>query len=99
MVSGEPAAAADPTEGSFDHPASGLHGEALLPLLGLDDLDGDGGGGADALTPVSAIGEAVRQEGHNLREARRSATPPWLSCRSAGETAATSRRPSVSVSA
>ena len=62
MIAGQPTAAADPTEGAFDDPAPELNGEAFLPLLGHDDLDGDGGRRADALASIGAVGKAMRQE-------------------------------------
>ena len=98
MILGEPTASADPAEGSLDDPASRLNCEILLSFVGRDDLDGDRRRGADALASISLVCEAVGQEWPEIT-CSKSATPPWLSCRLAGETAAIRRRPSVSVRA
>lgn len=52
----------DPAEGSINHPAAGLHGEALLAFVRPDDLGGDGRSRADALALIGLIGKAVGQE-------------------------------------
>lgn len=62
VITGEPAASSDPAEGSFGHPAAGLHGEALFGLFRPDDLDGDDSSRTDTLALIGLIGKAVGQE-------------------------------------
>ena len=62
MIPGEPTASTDSAEGSLDDPPSRLNREALLSLVGRDDLDGDRRRGADALASISPVCEAVGQE-------------------------------------
>ncbi|GJD43447.1 hypothetical protein AFCDBAGC_1299 [Methylobacterium cerastii] len=99
VVASQPAAAGDPTERPLDDPPPRLHREALLAFRGFDDLDRGGGGRAKALASIGSVSKAAGQERNSPRDARSKAIAPWLSCRSAGETPATSRRPSGSVSA
>lgn len=47
-----PATPTGPAHSALDHPASLLYRKARLPLVRLDDLDGDRGGRADPLSGV-----------------------------------------------
>lgn len=58
-----------------------MHRKACLSVPGLDDLDGEGGGSADASSSVGALGKAVGEElpqlawGAQRRKVERQVTP------------------------
>ena len=99
-IAGEPAVAADPSEGSLDNPSLGQDDETMQ-FIALDDLKcpgaglGNGRGGLGSL--VAGISEDALDEG---KEAARASIEdkraPSRSCTSAEWTTTFSRRPSVS---
>lgn len=72
-VLGEPAATAEPSEGTFHNPATRQQFEGVFGGVGsLDDLEGPlaklGHGGAQLAAGIAAIGEDVAQQAVRKRD-------------------------------
>jgi hypothetical protein len=67
-VLGEPAAPAEPREGSFDHPPAGQKLEALCGVGALDDLK----------APLAELGHGVAQLGAGITAIGENVTQSWV---------------------
>ena len=67
-VLGEPAAASEPSEGAFDHPAAGKEFKPFGDVGSLDDLDG----------PFSHLGQGVPQFVAGIAAIGEDVTQPWI---------------------
>ncbi len=84
IVADKPTLAAYAAELPLDSPKERLDGKACLPLLGLDDLHGDGGLWTDTIPSVARSAKQCAGNGDRPHKARSSAILPWLSWKPAG---------------